>query len=75
MTGHGTRHVPSRWISLFTIFKAVESLGADDCLTASYIFLSEQGDETAYMYDEQPTNYSGTVGLFIFHSLLHVVNL
>src|SRR6218665_3022302 len=47
MTRHGTRHLPTRWLSLFTMFKAVEGLGADHCLAASWIFLSEQGDETA----------------------------
>jgi len=31
----------------------IEGLGADDCPAASWIFLSEQGDEMAS--DEQPT--------------------
>jgi len=39
------------WLILFTMFKAVEGLGADNCLMASWIFISEQGDEMAS--DEQ----------------------
>ena len=53
MSRHGTRHVPTRWLSLFTTFKAVEGLGDDDSLVASWIFLLEQGDEM--VTDEQPT--------------------
>ena len=53
MIRHGTRHVPTRWLSLFTMFKAVEGFGANDCLTPRWIFHSEQGNEMAS--DEQPT--------------------
>ena len=41
-------------------------LGSDDCPTATWLFLSEHGDEMAS--DEQP----GTV--FIFQPGLHVIN-
>ena len=51
MTRHGTRHVLTRWLSLFTMFKAVTVEAC--CLAASWIFISEQGDEMAS--DEQPT--------------------
>ena len=50
MIRHETRHLPTRWLSLF---KAVDGLGVDDCPAASWTFLSEQGDEMAS--DEQPT--------------------
>src|SRR6218665_284784 len=60
----GTRHVPTCWLSLFTMFKTVEGLGADDCLAASWIFLAEQEDEMAS--DEQP-HHSVTVGLYFTH--------
>ena len=50
MIRHGTKHVPTRWLSLFN---AIQGFGADDCPAASWIFLSEQGDEMAT--DEEPT--------------------
>jgi len=34
------------------LFKAVQGLGAEDCPAASWIFLSEQGDEMTS--DKQP---------------------
>src|SRR6218665_2127605 len=63
-TRRGTRHVPTFWLSLFTMFKTVEGLGADDCLTASCIFLAEQ--ETKWQVMNSP-HHSGTVGLYFTH--------
>ena len=61
-----TGHILTRWLSLF---KGVESLGADDCPAASWIIISFGAGRRNRKW--WTAHHSRTV--FIFHSRLHVI--